>query len=334
MVDNIFSSLMYKKTTGAVLEFVLWCGVCFAALMAMAAFALGKGNVTWILLMLFSIGLGVLMAFCQRGIAIIYSICAFCVINLLVHFSVFVNGYYGGKYSSPWNILLLTLALLLGIAAAACASIQFFSKLQLGRVTAVLALCESALIMFLQVLIYAVGFLGDYSGENMFHRRWLDERGYWIGTLGYWILLAVACVYLCAIFWGPLEKAKSKLPGQAVPVRAVQAGGGVRGGQAAFHPGLQGLQGIYAGRAFYLQGRELMMGSGEGVDIVIRDVYVSRIHCAVRFQASMGYYEILDQSKNGVFFANGTPLPKGVYSPVQRGSVICIGSGGQQFKLL
>ena len=60
MVDNIFSSLMYKKTTGAVLEFVLWCGVCFAALMAMAAFALGKGNVTWILLMLFSIGLGFL----------------------------------------------------------------------------------------------------------------------------------------------------------------------------------------------------------------------------------------------------------------------------------
>ena len=63
MIDNIFTALVRKKTTGAILEFVLWCAGCFTSLMAIVAFAFGKGNITWILLMFFSIGLGVLMAF-------------------------------------------------------------------------------------------------------------------------------------------------------------------------------------------------------------------------------------------------------------------------------
>lgn len=356
MIDNIFTALVRKKTAGTILEFVLWCGICFAVLVEMAAFALGKGNVTWMLLMLFSIGFGVLMAFCLRGIAIIYSICTFGVINLLMHFFVFVNGFYGGESSSPLNILLLIFALLLGIGAAACAFVQFFSKFRLGKITAVMVLCESVLIMLLQVSIYAVGFLGNYFQENKLHRSWMNARGYWLGTLGYWMILAVVCVYLCSLFWGPIEKAKSKLSGQAVPEQAggyaggqamFQAGGGAPDRQAMpwtggyvqeakteFHPGMQGLRGIYAGRVFYFQGREFTIGSGEEADIPIVDVYVSRMHCAVHYQASREYYEILDQSRNGVFLADGTMMQKGVYCPLPSGSVICIGSAGQQFKLL
>lgn len=334
MIDNIFTALVRKKTMGAVLEFVLWCGVCFTALMAIVAFAFGKGNVTWILLMLFSIGLGVLMAFCLRGIVMVYSVFAFYVISLPVHFLAFVTGYYSGEYSSPLNILLFILTMLLGIGSAACAFVQFFSKLNLGTVTAVMVLCETALIMLLQILIYAAGFIGDVSVENEFHRIWLNARGYWIGTLCYWMMLIIVCIYLCALFWGPIEKTKSKLSGQAANTGASQVGGYVQGTQTSFQPGLQGIQGIYAGRIFYLQGRTFTLGSGEGVDIGIADAYVSKIHCAVCFQESMGYYEVLDQSRNGVFFANGMPMQKGVYNPVQRGSVICIGSVRQQFKLL
>lgn len=334
MIDNIFTALVRKKTTGAILEFVLWCAVCFTSLMAIVAFAFGKGNITWILLMFFSIGLGVLMAFCLRGIVMVYSVCVFCVINLPVHFLAFVNGYHGGEYSSPLNILLFILALLLGIGSVACAFVQFFSKCNLGTVTAIMVLCESALIVLLQILIYTSGFIGELSGENEFHRSWLNARGYWIGTSCYWMVLIVVCVYLCALSWGPIEKAKGKLFDQAVNVQTAQAGNYAQGAQTAFQPGLQGMQGVYAGRIFYLQGRTFTIGSGEGADIVITDAYVSRMHCAVHFQASMGYYEILDQSRNGVFFANGTPMQKGVYHPVQRGSVICIGSAQQQFRLL
>lgn len=72
-VDNIFSTLMYEKTPNVILEFSMWCTVCLIALLAMIAAILGRGNVTWIMLMIFSIGMGVLLAFRLKTIAMLYA---------------------------------------------------------------------------------------------------------------------------------------------------------------------------------------------------------------------------------------------------------------------
>lgn len=62
-MDNIFTALVRRRTTGVVMEFVLWCIVCFAALLSLIALAMGAGNFVWILLLLTAAGLGVIMAF-------------------------------------------------------------------------------------------------------------------------------------------------------------------------------------------------------------------------------------------------------------------------------
>ena len=51
-MDNIFTALVRRRTTGVVMEFVLWCIVCFAALLSLIALAMGAGNFVWILLLL------------------------------------------------------------------------------------------------------------------------------------------------------------------------------------------------------------------------------------------------------------------------------------------
>ena len=43
-MDNIFTALVRRRTTGVVMEFVLWCIVCFAALLSLIALAMGAGN--------------------------------------------------------------------------------------------------------------------------------------------------------------------------------------------------------------------------------------------------------------------------------------------------
>ena len=73
-IDNIFSSLVYDKTTGSIMEFSLWCSVCLGVLLLFLATILtGDKEVLsrytdgfrllWLFTMLFSIGLGVTMVF-------------------------------------------------------------------------------------------------------------------------------------------------------------------------------------------------------------------------------------------------------------------------------
>lgn len=76
MINNIFTALAREKTPGAIMEFVLWCAVCFVVLMSLIALAVGNGHVVWILMMLFSVGLAVLMAFRLKAIAML-TVCAF-----------------------------------------------------------------------------------------------------------------------------------------------------------------------------------------------------------------------------------------------------------------
>lgn len=322
MMDNIFTALVREKTSGVILEFILWCTVCFVALMSLIALAMGGGEVTWILLMLFSVGLAVLMAFRLKAIAMLYSAGIFYFVAFLVHYLRFSFGYAGGASRSPLNIILFVLTLMLVLAIVVCAFVHFFSRYNLGTILTILILSASAAIFLLQILVYAADYLGDYSYANTYHRAWMNYRGYWVGTVSFWMILAVVAVFYACFFWGPIDNRKGKI---------YVAG---QGGYRQMTPGIQGLSGVYNGRTVYLQGRELTLGSGTGASVVIPDGYVSSMHCRIRFNASTGFYEVMDQSSNGVWLSNGTQLQKGVYNSVRRGSVICIGSTAQQFKLI
>lgn len=322
MIDNIFTALVREKTPGAILEFILWCTVCFVALLSLIALAMGGGHVTWILVMLFSVGLAVLMAFRLKAIAMLYSAGAFYFVILLVHYLCLSIGYSYGESHSALNIILFILALMLSLAVIVCGFVQFFSRFRLGTVLTILVLVDSAVILLLQILMYTSDYLGDASYVNMYHKAWMNYRSYWIGTVSYWLILAVVAVFYACFFWGPIDSRKDKIyvPGQ----RASGSGAA----------GLEGICGVYGGRRIYLQGRALTLGSGEGVSVVIPDGYVSQMHCQIRFNPSSGFYEILDQSSNGTWLSNGTRMQRGVYQSVRRGSVIWIGSKAQQFRLM
>lgn len=321
MINNIFSALVREKTSGAILEFVLWCTVCFTALMSLIALAMGGGHVVWILLMLFSIGLGVLMAFRLKAIALLYSACIFNLLIFFIHYLCFSLGNSEGVSHSPLNIILFVLVLLLSLAVTACAFVQFFSKFQIGKILTILVLVDSAFIMLLQILMYTSEYMGA-SYANSYHRTWLNYKGYWIGTISFWIILAVIDVFYVGFFMGPIDSRKDKIyvSGQSAGQRGM--------------PGIQGISGAYAGRTILLRGGMITIGSGNGVSICIPDAYVSQMHCTIRFNSSTGFYEVLDQSSNGVWLTDGTRLQKSVYNSVRRGSILCIGTAAQQFRLL
>lgn len=347
-MDNIFSALARRRTKGVVTEFVLWCLVCFVALMSLIALAMGGGNVVWILLLLTSIGMGVIMAFCLREIAMLYAVCVFNAIIFLIHYLVFAIGYspYTVAYDydvshSAVSIIFFVLALLLSIAVVACAFVQFFSKVRMGTILAILEICNVAAIMLSQIIIYVSEYGGadaSYYGINGAHRTWMNYRGYWVGTLALWIMLALTAVFYAFYFWMPLDRAAGKITG----------GSGSRGGNnwcgnnnwngnynynsQNFQPGMQGLNGAYTGRDIYLQGRTLTVGSSETANVCIPDAQVSRVHCTIRYNAQSGFYEILDQSTNGMFLSDGSRLYPGRYTSVRRGSVVIIGS--HRFRLL
>lgn len=329
-MDNIFSALARRRTKGVVVEFVLWCVVCFVALMSLIALAMGAGNVVWILMLLTSIGMGVIMAFRLREIAMLYSVCVFNVILFLIHYLVFTIGYptYGYSVShSAVSIIFFVLALLLSIAVAVCAFVQFFSRVRMETLLTILEICNVAAIMLVEIIMYASEYSGSdvsYYGVNALHRGWMNYRGYWVGTLALWIMLALTAVFYACYFWMPLDRAIGKITG----------GSGSRGGSYGygFQAGMQGMTGMYVGRNIYLQGRTLTVGSSETANVCIPDAQVSRIHCTIRYNAQSGFYEILDQSASGMFLSDGSRLYPGRYTSVRRGSVVIIGN--HRFRLL
>ena len=104
-MDNIFTALVRRRTTCVVMEFVLWCIVCFAALLSLIALAMGAGNFVWILLLLTAAGLGVIMAFRLKEVALLYSVCVFNAILFLIHYLVFSVSYGGGPQTGYYEIL-------------------------------------------------------------------------------------------------------------------------------------------------------------------------------------------------------------------------------------
>ena len=155
----------------------------------------------------------------------------------------------------------------------------------MGTVLTILEICNVALIMIMQILMYAAQYVGEdeYYNINTYHRSWMNAKGYWIGTTAFWLILVLIAVFYAYCFWGPVSDRADKL---------YVSNGGNRGGGGTypgFNPGMRGVTGAYAGRTIYLDGRTLTIGSSETVNVYIPDPQVSRTHCAIRFNSQTGY---------------------------------------------
>lgn len=334
---NIFSALAGNRTSGVIMEFALWCVICVIILMSLIAAIVGQGNVTWIFMMLFSVGLGVLMAFRLKAIAMLYSICTFNFLLPIVHYACFAKpisdfgmlGYYNYAYSSaeysPLNITLFVIALILSIILVMLGFIFHFTRARLENTMTILVIVDCGVTIFLQIFMYACPSLGTYVGEiyNECVRSFANYNGYWMGTITFWFALIVVMMLYIFFFWGSIDSSVKRIRDMFTP--------GYPDSESRV---LKGICGTYAGYEIPLNGREILVGSGDKVQIKVADPHVSRVHCSIRYNRISGLYEIKDMSLNGVYLTTGFRLKKDSYSQVNRGSIICIGSQSQQFRLM
>lgn len=280
-MNNIFSALIHRRTAGVIREFVLWCILCFEALLSLAAVITAGSKITWIMLLLFVAGLAVLTAFRLTEIALVYSVGVFHLITCIIHYIC-----YGRGYSSTVviNLILFILLLLLTLALVVCSFIHLFSRYNLSKAVMVMTIIDSVFVMILQIMIYAAGRSGG-GFFGMFLGTGVDFRGYWVGTICFWILLVVIDLYAVFAAFGMIETRRTTTVKKQQSLPQVQ---------------MQGICTI----------RYIPVSSGDG------------------------FYELYDQSVNGVYLENGTRLMKNSWNRLQRGSVICIGSMQNQFRLL
>ena len=338
-IDNIFSALVHEKTSGAIMEFVLWCTTCLMALLSLIVLIIGHGRVAWIFMMIFAIGLAVITAFRLKPIAMLYSVIAF---NLIVSVLHFVNFQKIKNHDSDWgyaysynvfNVVWFVLEMIIVVGIIVCAFIHFFSTINLGNVMTILVCVDTGFVITLNIVMYAAPYTGDYAWfMNDLERGTMNSDSYWFGTIVLWILLTEVLLYYTLFFWGSIDSRKGKI----IPSLNQQGGGSrpQRVNAGASNVGIRGVSGVCLGQVYYLQGRTVTIGSDPRMMVVVQAPNVSRQHCAVRFNYQTGLYEIFDNSTNGVFLGSGAVLQKGVYNSVRRGEVIAIGNKEQRFVLL
>lgn len=335
-IDNIFTALMNERMPGAIWEFALWCTVCVCVILSLAASVsvsswMGEHSVifrlTWLSLMFFQIGAGVSMAFRQKAIMLFgASVTIQCIIPILL-FVGYAGAYKEAEDTVPAAMIVLFVFLILAaVGLVACASIQFFSKLEIGKITAILDVVVAGMTLFFMIGV------GASSG---FVSSWVISRsGFGPGVTSLIGSNAVISVFYMLFFFGCIDSRKTKLLSGGTNIN----GGGSHGANPAFTPGLQCIRGQYQGQVMYLQNGELTFGSDASAAIVIPSSHISHRHCSVRYNPGMGMYEVMDVSTNGVYVTaqnGGTQrIPAGSYVPCARGSVISLGSMEQQFRLL
>lgn len=331
-IDNIFSSLLYDRTLGTGLEFALWCTVCVLVVLALIAVATvdreiigrlaGNFRALWIMVMLMGAGMGTGMVFRKmKPVMILAGLTVFQFILLIPYYMV-VGGLvddYNGEVPGILTALFILL-LLAGIGVVACGCVQFFTRFRMGLVVSIISMSSAFLAFVLSMCLYFA------PEEHRWYRSAYSDASFALGSVAYVGICLVVAAYTALFFFGLIENKRDK-------IYVIQGNAGM-GRMPSFQPGLQCLQGNYMGQTLYLQGQELTLGSAYGVHILIQDPYISERHCSIRFNMASGYYEILDSSSSGVFLSNGMRLQQGVYSSVRRGEVICIGSMGQQFRLM
>lgn len=334
-INNIFTALMQERTPGAVWEFALWCTVCVCVLLSMiAVFTVNSwmGEITafcrlvWLFVMLFEIGTGVLMAFRLKPIMLYTSSQAIQMIMTIFLYALYAFIYIEVRDEVPVGMILTFVFLLLAsLGLTVCSSIHFFTKIDLGKVSAILDVVVAGL-----TLIFAMVLGVSMSAIDS---RVAGDTGFGLGITSLVLMNAVLAVFYMLFFFGCIDNSRDKI------IRWGGRTGNPQVNHMAFTPGLQCIRGQHQGQIMYLQGHDLTFGSQPGeVAVVIPGQYISRRHCAVRYDHGAGMYGILDVSTNGVYLTNpdGSTqrIPSGQYISCRRGSVISLGSMEQQFRLL
>lgn len=100
---------------------------------------------------------------------------------------------------------------------------------------------------------------------------------------------------------------------------------------------LIGIKGIYAGAEIPTPDKmEIVIGRDPKLCNLVYDrgnTIVSRCHCSVVFREDEDRYYLTDYSKNGTYTLDGKRFIPNCPVPVERGTVICIGSKAESFRL-
>lgn len=99
-----------------------------------------------------------------------------------------------------------------------------------------------------------------------------------------------------------------------------------------------GISGMYQGASFDVSdGKPVTFGRDPAVCNIVFDQFeamISRVHCIVAFDGMNNSYRLRDISKNGVFIGNiNNRVSPGADQTLRRGTVICLGSANNVFKL-
>lgn len=98
---------------------------------------------------------------------------------------------------------------------------------------------------------------------------------------------------------------------------------------------ITGIKGMFTGAQIPLvSGEELIIGRAADVcHIILEGVEISRKHCVVVYDGTTGNYMVTDSSGNGTFTGNGGRLPSGRMTVLTPGTIICVGSEENAFRL-
>ena len=97
-----------------------------------------------------------------------------------------------------------------------------------------------------------------------------DYSGYWLGTVSFWILLAVIDLYYLFFGLGLIDHQQNKILKKTRGFQNPRS--------SVTSAGIQGIRGVCTGQTIYLNNRELVIGADKrsGADLVVPDAYVSK----------------------------------------------------------
>ena len=290
---------------------------------------------------------------------LIYNSIAFFSSFLATHFATYsVQVLEGMGGVSIISLLLFILAGLGAITLIVFTFIECFSRYKFGTLCNILAISVAGVIFLSNILMFIT--VGGSLSDGM---KTLNRMGYWWCSISYWLVLASVTLFQVFYYWGAIEPSpkhpnfiKKRIGGsndfsgqnvygtgqyaggQQYPSNQQQTPNGYLNGQnmSQVQTGISCISGLYQGRQMDLPpGVELRIGSNPGLNIVINDPAVEPTHCIIRYNAQSGMYELYDCSKSGVYVGDtGYKAQPGVVTPLNRGSVIQLGTSDQRFRLL
>lgn len=98
---------------------------------------------------------------------------------------------------------------------------------------------------------------------------------------------------------------------------------------------LVGIEGDYAGQSIPLSGQMLTIGRSRECSLVMRDYVkgVSKKHCAIRYSASHGAYQVVDMGSTYGTYLNGRKIEPRTPKTLKRNDVIYLGSKRVGFRI-